>query len=44
LSGAQLSADSIYDLTLAATGSKRKAEEAFKRHRHAELRSGREPL
>lgn len=38
-----LSADQLYDLTLAATQSQRKAEEAFKARRHQELRAGRTP-
>ena len=38
-----LSADQVYDLVLAETGDARLAGEAWRNHRHAELRSGRTP-
>ena len=44
LNGVRVSADTIYDLTLAATGSRDKAEDACKQHIAAELRAGRTPL
>ena len=43
-SGARISADRAYALTLVATEDEDKAEAAFGAIRHAELRSGQDPL
>ncbi len=40
VAGVTVTADQIYDLTLAATGSKAKAEKASFKHRWQELRQG----